>query len=346
MAVTVTTVPTDVLAGNSFDIDYNVENLGPDPAYGPSLVIDLPASVNYLSGSDSCSHDAATVTCALGDMAPGASNPVGISVQGTVVELLTFTATIEAPALVDPDTGNNQVESVVNATAGLAMADILVSANAVPGTLRAGERTTVSFELTNNGPFASSANLLTIGTPAGWEQSSLTITRGSCRVVDTGFECDVGVLASGSSSVVELKGSVNDDGTVTFVAEGSAAEFDPILVNNETDVSVTFEKDDTVDDGSDSDASSFDPALLLAAIVILLYTARKKLRGTRTRESQGSYCRRNSVQNPSPAAPQISTTGPVDGDQTDSWVKEYSVIEGGLERSVDGKVDSDRAKPG
>ncbi len=280
MAVTVTAIPTDVLAGNSFDISYNVENLGPDPAYDLSLVIDLPASVTYLSGSSFCTHDAGTVTCVLGDMDATVGIPVDISVQSTVVELLTFTATITGSALADPVAGNNQVESVVNATAGLPTADIVVSASAIPSILKEKEHTTVSIELTNNGPFAATATVLAIETPAGWEQSSLTISQGSCRIAVSAFICDVGDLASGASSVVELNGSVDHDGTVTFLANGSAAEFDPDMVNNEAGVTVTFEDEKTIDsdDLLDSDASGFDPALLLAVIMIFLYSARRKLR--------------------------------------------------------------------
>ena len=284
VAVTVTGIPTDVLAGNIFDINYKVENLGPDKAYDLNLVIDLPASVTYLSGSDFCTHNAGTVTCVLGDLDSTAGIPIDISVQGTVVEILTFNAAVEGPALADPVPGNNQVQSVVNATAGLPTADISVSASATPGTLKEREHTTVSFELTNNGPFASSATVLTIETPAGWEQRSLKISRGSCQVDVSSFICDVGDLASGHSSVVELNGSVDDDGTVTFLAEGSAAEFDPILVNNEAGVTVIFEKDDDIDididsDGVfDDDASGFDPALLFAMMMIFLISARKKLK--------------------------------------------------------------------
>jgi hypothetical protein len=240
MAVSVTSIPTDVLAGNSFYISYNVENLGPDKAYGINLVINLPASVTYLSGDASCAHNAGTVTCALGDMDLTDSTPVDISVQSTVVDVLTFTATVAGNSPDDPDAGNNQVISDVNATAGLATADIAVSASAVPSTLKPEKHTTVSIELANNGPFAASAAVLTINTPAGWEQSSLTISQGSCRIAGPSFICDVGGLASGDSSIVQLNGSVDNNGTVTFVANGSAAEFDPDLANNDTDVTVTF----------------------------------------------------------------------------------------------------------
>jgi hypothetical protein len=284
MAVSVTSIPTDVLAGNSFYISYNVENLGPDKAYGINLVINLPASVTYLSGDASCAHNAGTVTCALGDMDLTDSTPVDISVQSTVVDVLTFTATVAGNSPDDPDAGNNQVISDVNATAGLATADIAVSASAVPSTLKPEKHTTVSIELANNGPFAASAAVLTINTPAGWEQSSLTISQGSCRIAGPSFICDVGGLASGDSSIVQLNGSVDNNGTVTFVANGSAAEFDPDLANNDTDVTVTFKYDSDSTSIFDGGGGSFDPALLFVVIIILLYLTRRKLKEAELQE--------------------------------------------------------------
>lgn len=287
MAVSVTSIPTDVLAGSIFDISYNVENLGPDKAYGLSLVINLPASVTYLSGDASCTHNAGTVACALGDMDSTDATPVDISVQSTVVELLTFTATVASSTPGDPDANNNQVISDVNATAGLATADIAVSASAVPSTLKEERHTNVTFELVNDGPFAATDAVLTINTPAGWEQTSLTISQGSCRIAGSSFICDVGDLASGESSVVQLNGSVDNDGTVTFLASGSAAEFDPDMANNEADVTVTFTND------SDSKnifgctvgkPSGFDPTLLFVVLTSLLYLSRRKLREAETQE--------------------------------------------------------------
>ena len=281
MAVSVTSIPTDVLAGSSFDIAYNVENLGPDKAYGINLVINLPASVTYLSGDTSCAHSAGTVTCALGDMESTGSTPVNISVQSSIVDVLTFTATVANSSPDDPNTGNNQVISDVNASAGLPTADIAVSASADPRTLEEEKHTIVSIKLVNNGPFAATDAVLTIHTPAGWEQTSLTISQGSCRIAGSSFICDVGDLASGASSIVKLNGSVDDDGTVRFLVNGSAAEFDPDMANNDAGVSVTFKKDHdskNIFGCTTGKPGGFDPTLLLVVIVSLLYLTRRKLK--------------------------------------------------------------------
>ena len=139
----------------------------------------------------------------------------------------------------------------------------------------------------NNGPFAATDAVLTINTPAGWEQSSLTISQGSCRISGSSFICDVGNLVSGASSIVKLNGTVDDDGAVSFLVNGSAAEFDSDMANNDADVTVTFKKD------SDSDhifgcttgkPGGFDPTLLFVVIVSLLYLTRRKLKEAEIQE--------------------------------------------------------------
>jgi len=284
MAVSVTSIPTDVVLGSDFDISYEVENLGPDKAYDVSLVINLPASVTYVSGDAACAHAAGTVTCALGDMDSTDITPVDITVQATVVDpALTFTATVASSSPDDPVAGNNQVSSDVNATAiGLAISDIAVSATAVPGTLKEGKRTDVNFVVENIGPFDATDVVLTIDTPVGWGQISLTISQGSCRIAGRSFICDAGNLASGDSAIVKLNGSVDDDGVVSFVANGSAAEFDPDMANNVSSVSVTFTKDSDDDDNifgcTVGKPGGFDPTLLFVVIASLLYLTRRKLK--------------------------------------------------------------------
>jgi hypothetical protein len=281
LAVSVTSIPIDILAGNSFDITYNVENLGPDSARNVSLVINLPASVTYLSGDASCLNNAGTVTCTLGDIASTDNVPVSISLQSTAVELLSFTATVTSSSPDDPDTSNNQVVSQVNATAGLPMSDIAVAASADPNILAEGKHTNVSFRIVNNGSYPATNAVLTINTPAGWEQSSLTTSQGSCSIAGSSFVCDVGDLPSGSSSTVILNGSVNKDGTVLFTSSGSATEFDPDMTNNEASVTVSF-KDDSNNKNifgcTLGKPSGFDPTLLFVVIISFLYLMRKKLR--------------------------------------------------------------------
>ena len=292
MVVSVTSAPIAVLAGNNIDISYNVENLGPDKAYGINLAINLPASVQYLSANDFCTHNAGAVTCVLGDIDTNDSIPIDISVQSSIVEQLMFTATIAGNTLDDPDASNNQIQSVVDATAGLPHADISVLASANHIKLEEEKQTIISIELINSGPHAASAAELTIDTPAGWEQRSLSISQGSCRISGSSFICDVGDLNAGSSSIVKLDGTVDHKATVTFQVSGEAAENDPDIANNETELTVKFTKKKTaieeffgcsLSKGIHS-KTMFDPTLLFIVAISLLHLTRRKLKEVNIRE--------------------------------------------------------------
>ena len=283
MAISITSIPTAVYAGTNIDISYNVENLGPDKAHDIDLNINLPASVQYLSGNDFCAHNAGIVTCVLGEIDANTSIPVDILVQSSIVEPLTFTATISSHTLDDPDPGNNQIQSVVDATTGIPTADIAILASANPGRLKEGRHTTISIELLNHGTHAASEAVLTIKTPVGWEQSSLTISQGSCRIANTSFICDVGDLNAGASSIVELNGTLDRDATVIFLASGSAAEYDTDLANNNTNTAVTFTEDKstieqffgcTLTNNTHSNPM-FDPTLLIVLLIALYKIGRR-----------------------------------------------------------------------
>ena len=392
MALTVTSIPISVYAGGVIDINYNVENLGPDRAYDINLVIDLPASVQFLSANDFCVHDAGIITCQLGDININSSIPVGISVQSSIVEQLTFTATVESDVLDDPDANNNQLQSIVNATmasdvninvstslqsvdmgssttlvyqvnnsgpsqaedvaltlplpagvtyisatpdicsnlagtvscdfgalatsdsstvnidlqidnaglttisasvsalqfdpddsnnqteigiTGIPNADLALLASTSSRSPTEGVHVTISMTLSNLGPQAASGVSMTATVPAGWEQSSLTISQGSCRIDGSSFVCDVGNLGVGESSLLEMHGTVDGPSRVTFNATATANEKDPDSTNNTASVRVKFEdEDDTIQEilgctlvQHSGKGTGFDPTLL---VIILL----------------------------------------------------------------------------
>jgi len=281
MAVSVKNIPVAVYAGNNVDITYNVENLGPDKAYDINLEVTLPASVQFLSANEFCTHSMGTVSCVFGSIDAGDSVPVDISVHTSIVEPLMFTANIVSVTLDDPDTTNNMVQSVVDATTGIATADIAVSANAEPDRLREGRHTTITIEITNYGTHAASDAVITIDTPPGWEQLLPRLSQGSCRVDGSSFVCDIGDLNVGASSIIQLDGSVDNNGTVTFMASGSAAEYDPDPTNNDARVVVKFKDDNNsknIFGCTLGNPSGFDPTLLFVVAISFLHLTRKKLR--------------------------------------------------------------------
>jgi uncharacterized repeat protein (TIGR01451 family) len=109
LALTMTDSPDPVPTGGSLTYTLTVSNLGPVQATGVTLVDPLPAAVNFVSvspGPPPCTASAGTVTCALGSLAPGASDVVTIQVTANHYTMATNTASVAANE-VDPAASNN-----------------------------------------------------------------------------------------------------------------------------------------------------------------------------------------------------------------------------------------------
>lgn len=103
------TAPASAVEGGSLDYSIVVENLGPSTAEGVVLSDPLPAQTTFVSVTSSagtCGQAGGTVTCNLGDLAPGSSLQVTIDAivgsVGTVANTVTVTS-----STTDPDASNN-----------------------------------------------------------------------------------------------------------------------------------------------------------------------------------------------------------------------------------------------
>jgi uncharacterized repeat protein (TIGR01451 family) len=122
VSVTKSDSPDPVSVGQELTYAISVANAGPDPAAGVTLSDTLPATVSLGSATPSqgtCSGTA-TVTCALGSIASGATATVTIKVTPTTDADLANTATVSATTA-DPNPANNTDAelTVVNAAGGL-----------------------------------------------------------------------------------------------------------------------------------------------------------------------------------------------------------------------------------
>ncbi|MGE5235854.1 MAG: S8 family serine peptidase [Acidobacteriota bacterium] len=106
LAVTGTTSPDPVLVGTDLTYSLTVSNSGPAVASAATLTDVLPAGVTFVSASAGCADSSGTVSCALGDLASGASVPVTIVVSPTVPGTLLDSPAV-ASATPDPNAGNN-----------------------------------------------------------------------------------------------------------------------------------------------------------------------------------------------------------------------------------------------
>lgn len=119
MGITKTGSPGTITQGGTVTYTMAVTNNGPNPATGVTVTDTLPAGTSFVSASastGSCSG-AATVTCALGDMAVGGTATVTIVARGDSAGTVTNTARVASGV---PDT--NAANDSATATTTIAAA--------------------------------------------------------------------------------------------------------------------------------------------------------------------------------------------------------------------------------
>jgi hypothetical protein len=234
MAVSVTSIPATVHAGDNIDITYQVENLGPDKAYDIGLTIALPASVQFVSANDFCTFDTGVISCQLGDIDINNSVPVGISVQSTIEEALLFTASIISDTLDDPDNTNNEVQSTVNATMA---SDLAISVSSSVDSVDVGANASLLYEINNHGPSAAADIVLVQALQAG--ATFVGATPNICTEMNGELSCNIGTLSNDDASSVTIVMRMDIVGPVTFNATASATQHDPDTSNNATAIVIT-----------------------------------------------------------------------------------------------------------
>jgi uncharacterized repeat protein (TIGR01451 family) len=95
------TVP--IASNASYTITVN--NTGGAPAPNTVVVEVLPPGLQYVSGPPGCSASGQTVTCSIGDMAPGGSSSIPLLVKPTVPGPLVTSGTVTAGG--EQNTANN-----------------------------------------------------------------------------------------------------------------------------------------------------------------------------------------------------------------------------------------------
>jgi uncharacterized repeat protein (TIGR01451 family) len=129
LSVTKSDSPDPVPAGGNLSYTVTVANAGPSTATDVELTDTLPAETTFVSASipaspASCVHSGGTVTCALGDLAPGDDVTVfiDVTVDPSVPDGTTITNTASvSSASPDSDLSNNSVseDTLVEASADL-----------------------------------------------------------------------------------------------------------------------------------------------------------------------------------------------------------------------------------
>ncbi|MEO7432027.1 MAG: hypothetical protein ABIR62_08380 [Dokdonella sp.] len=219
--------PASVSPGANVTYTLTVTNAGPDTAINAVLNDPTPAGLTFVSASTPC---AAGFPCVLGDIVSGGSTIVMItfSVSLDAMGTIANTATIGSDTPDPVDINNvSTVTSTVIPVAGIS-ADLRVTKSG-PANATAGSTIGYSITIANQGPDAVPDAVLTDPTPAG-----LTYVSASAPCAG-GFPCALGALASGASTVVTVRYTIDAGftGTVTNIASVNSATIpDPTPDNN------------------------------------------------------------------------------------------------------------------
>ncbi len=275
--------------GDNVTITATLTNAGPDDASSVRVGTTVPDAVTLVSVTPSAGTCGAIdedrgVACTIGNIANGGTATV--TYVATVNDAGSIAWAVETSAYqTDSDATNN----TANATfTGVANADLMLSQTVSAGSLDAGSTLGIWYVVANNGPQAATGVTLTVTLPAGWGQSNLTATQGTCALAGTILTCDIGDLAVDGDATIAIWGTVGSVVTVNFTADVSASENDPDTSNNSKLVSIKFEEEQNFFEElfgcTMGQGSVFDPTLLLVVIFSLLHLARKELKATTARK--------------------------------------------------------------
>jgi uncharacterized repeat protein (TIGR01451 family)/LPXTG-motif cell wall-anchored protein len=271
LELTKTAAPSQVQVGEQTTFTVDVVNQGPDDATGVVVTDTLPAGVSYVSDNGGGAFDSATGDWTIGDLAVGAS--ASLSIVVTVDEAGSFTNVAEVTAANEDDSdsvpgdgqGDDWDDAVVSSQP---IIDLELVKDADPAEVSVGDETTFTITVLNKGPYDASGVAVTDVLPDGVTYvshsgtASLTLSQsGAAGLVtlaapDGAYDPATGIwmignLPVGASTTLAIVVTVDEAGTITNVAEVTAA--------NEVDV------DSVPGDGQGDD---WDDAIVEASQVL------------------------------------------------------------------------------
>ena len=254
--------PDPVLVGSALTVTVTVENLGPNPAAGVTVVATLPAGVTFVSvgGQDwSCGETVGVVTCDRGpELGVGPAPDIAIELEAPAE-----TGTITHHAAVshdgaDPAPGND--EHFEDTTVAAATADLALTKSDSADPVDAGAAFTYTIDITNAGPVAAGALTLVDTMPPEAAILSVSGLAWDCLSTADGFTCDRPAgLGVGSTT------------TVTVEVAAPATDNEIVLSNTASVTSTT--PDPATGDNTDTETTTVSGVMEGAELSVLLTDA-------------------------------------------------------------------------
>jgi uncharacterized repeat protein (TIGR01451 family) len=181
-------------------------------------------------------------TCALGNIASGASATVTIAVTANAAGTITNTASGSADQN-DPAAGNNSaVETTTVNEAAVPEADLVVTKTDDADPVTVGSTVTYTITVTNNGPDgAANVTLSDTFTGAAVTVTSIVPSQGTCDAAPANpFSCNLGTIADSASATVTVQVTADEEGTITNTVSATSDTTDPNAGNNTNIVQTTL----------------------------------------------------------------------------------------------------------
>ncbi|MEM9552788.1 MAG: CARDB domain-containing protein [Acidobacteriota bacterium] len=246
VSIALADAPDPVVAGQDITYTATVTNNGPSASTGSTVTAAVPTGTTFSSSAD-CTEAGGTVTCAIGGLAPSASDSVSFSVtvDPSRTTAISASATVTANET-DPDAGNDSASAT---TAVLTEADLSITKIDSADPVAPGAAFSYTLTVANAGPSDAVDVVATDTLPA---DVGLLSTSG-CAEDPTGVPtCTLGTVAAGGTASF----------TINVTAPSTAG-----MVTNTASVSTTT-TDTNAGNDSASETTTVTPSVLSADVSI------------------------------------------------------------------------------
>ncbi|MCB5188709.1 DUF11 domain-containing protein [Methylobacillus caricis] len=176
----VTGTPNPVVGGGTLNWSISGGSNGPNDAINPQIVVELPGSLQFVSGSGggfNCTASGQVVTCAAASLIASGGTFSALNLVTTVVDVASGNVTITpriSSSTADPEPNNNQLVSAPPVTISPG-ADLQVVQTANASLVASEQNVTFTLQASNNGPSdATNGVNVTYQLPPGFDYVSAT----------------------------------------------------------------------------------------------------------------------------------------------------------------------------
>jgi uncharacterized repeat protein (TIGR01451 family) len=238
-SLSVTSSASSILVSNSLTYTITVTNLIGDLPDDAQVTNALPASVQFLSASEtqgSVTTNGNVAVFDLGAFADGEVAQLTLTVQPTAVGFITNTVTV-----VSIDVTNTASTNVVTQVTNIVtQADLGVTMIGPVQAVITNDLMTYGVTVNNSGPDAAPNVVLTNTLPPGVILKGVTPTNQTYSVVTSNLIFNLGTLTNGGSANLQFTVQPTNAGVLTFSASvGAAGVLDTNTANNSASTNIT-----------------------------------------------------------------------------------------------------------